>query len=307
MGSGWNGGSGVPHDDHDDGAGRDGELTSRRAGTLERGLAILELLTASRRVSAGRISEELGLSRSATYRILGVLRQRGYVEWDDGSEHISLAGQAVLTGMAALESFDPFQVAQALLRGLSRELAEAALMAVRDGDRMVYIAHEDVTDHSIAVRRLLGVRRHLHSTSLGKAFLAALPVKECDELVDRLELARMTTATITDPDALRAELARTRARGFSIDAAENEPDVLCFGAAIRDDSGRPVCAISVAGPLERMRGKRDVIPARVVAAASEVSRRLGYLGTTSRGTDLQTSTGRPGSRNVNDGDVRRQQ
>ena len=61
---------------------------------------------------------------------------------------------------------------QAHLRDLSTELSEAALMAVRDGDQIVYVAHEDTTDNLIAMRRLLGVRRPLHATSLGKAYLA---------------------------------------------------------------------------------------------------------------------------------------
>lgn len=255
---------------------RDGDALDRRAGTLERGLAIMALLATSRRVSAGRISDELGLSRSATYRILGALRQHGYVDWED-SDVIQLGQQAVLVGMAALQSFDPFLSAQAILRELSGELAEAALMAIRDGDGMVYIAHEDVNDHSIAVRRLLGVRRDLHSTSLGKAYLAALPTDEADTLVDQIDLPSLTPTTITDPAALKAELRATAERGYSIDNAENEPDVMCFGAAILDDRGRPVCAISVAGPLERIRGKQDVIPPRVVEAAADVSRRLGFV------------------------------
>lgn len=250
----------------------------RRAGTLERGLAILELLASDHTMSAGQIAERLGLSRSATYRILGLLRQRGYLEWDRAADRLELGQQAVLLGMAALASFDPFLAAQAHLRDLSRGLSEAALMAVRDGEQMVYIAHEDVTDHSIAVRRLLGVRRPMHATSLGKAYLSALPIDEADELVDRLDLQGFTETTITDQARLRTELDEIRARGYSIDDGENEPDVVCYGASIRDERGMPVCAISVAGPRDRMLGKSDVAPKRVAHVALAISRRLGFVG-----------------------------
>jgi DNA-binding IclR family transcriptional regulator len=250
----------------------------RRAGTLERGLAILEMLSAGGQVSASRIMEELRLSRSATYRILGLLRQRGYLQWDGSAERIQLGTQVVTLGMAALATFDPFVAVQAHLRDLSSELHEAALMAVRDGDQMVYIAHEDATDHFIAVRRLLGVRRPLHTTSLGKAYLSALPIEEADAIVDRLQLVALTPNTISDRARLRAELDETRLRGYAVDNGENEPDVMCFGAAIRDDRGWPVCAISVAGPRERMLEKRDVIPPRVADVALSVSRRLGFRG-----------------------------
>ncbi|MFG3690325.1 IclR family transcriptional regulator [Micromonospora sp. NPDC047740] len=248
----------------------------RRAGTLERGLAILEMLSAGGPVAANEIIEELGLSRSATYRILGLLRQRGYLDWDGSADRIQLGEQVVKLGMAALASFDPFVAAQAYLRDLSSELSEAALMAVRDGTQMVYIAHEDVTDNLIAVRRLLGVRRPLHATSLGKAYLAALPIDEADAVVDQLSLVSLTPTTITDRARLRAELDEARVRGYAVDNGENEPDVMCFGAAIRDDHGRPVCAISVAGPRDRIAEKRDVIPVRVTEVALSVSRRLGF-------------------------------
>jgi DNA-binding IclR family transcriptional regulator len=255
-----------------------GPDADRRAGTLERGLAILEMLSAGGPVTPSRIMDELGLSRSATYRILGLLRQRGYVDWDGSAERIHLGRQVVILGMAALATFDPFVAAQAHLRDLSSDLSEAALMAVRDGEQMVYIAHEDVTDNLIAVRRLLGVRRPLYATSLGKAYLAALPVEEADALVDRLPLVALTANTITDRARLRAELDETRARGYAVDNGENEVNVMCFGAAIRDDRGMPVCAISVAGPRERMSEKADVISERVADVALSVSRRLGFRG-----------------------------
>ncbi len=257
------------------GAGSDAGTNPRR-GTLERGLAILGMLSDGRPVTPTRIMDELKLSRSATYRILGLLRRLDYVDWDGAAERIQLGRQVVLLGMAALAAFDPFAAAQAHLRDLSAELSEAAMMAVRDGEQMVYIAHEDTTDNLIAVRRLLGVRRPIHTTSLGKAYLAAMPIVEADALIDKVELTALTANTITDRAKLRAEVDETRARGYAVDNGENEIDVMCFGAAIRDDRGLPVCAISVAGPRDRMSGKADIIPERVVSAALSVSRRLGF-------------------------------
>jgi DNA-binding IclR family transcriptional regulator len=250
----------------------------RRAGTLERGLAILHLLATTQSLGAAQIAERLELSRSATYRILGVLRQHGFIEWNGTADPVSLGQRAVTLGMAALSGYDPFLAARARLRELSKELSESALMAVRDGAEMVYIAHEDVNDHSIAVRRLLGHRRQLHSTSLGKAYLAALSPQEAEALVDGLVLTAHTPHTITDPARLRAELEETRIRGYSIDNCENEPDVMCFGAPVRDERGMPICAISVAGPRERMLGKRAAVASRISDAALALSRRLGFTG-----------------------------
>lgn len=179
--------------------------SGKRAGTLERGPAILDLLGATGPIGAGHVAEALGLSRSATYRILGTLRDFGYVGWD-GAERVVLAH----------------------LRDLARELGESALPAIRDGDEMVYVA-------------------------------------------------------ITDPARLRRELDAIRVRGHAVDDVENGPGVVCFGTAVRDHRGRPVCAISVAGPEQRMRAKREKGVSLVVEQALAISRRLGYAGTTPTG------------------------
>ncbi len=253
------------------------EPADKRAGTLERGLAILDLLGSAGPIGAGHITEALGLSRSATYRILGTLREFGYVEWD-GFDRVALGFRTIQLGMTALNALDPVEAAQAHLRDLARELGESALLAIRDGDEMVYLAREQAGEHSITMRPSLGARRRMHSTSLGKAYLAALPLDEADALVDRLELPAATPNTITDAARLRRELDEIRIRGHAVDDVENEPGVVCFGAAVRDHRGRPVCAISVAGPEHRMRAKQDKVAAMVVEQALAISRRLGYAG-----------------------------
>jgi IclR family transcriptional regulator, KDG regulon repressor len=52
----------------------------------------------------------------------------------------------------------------------------------------------------------------------------------------------------------------------------------CVAAPIRDHSGRVVAAISVAAPVQRMSKKtvQATIPS-VVAAAENISRRLGFI------------------------------
>jgi DNA-binding IclR family transcriptional regulator len=53
--------------------------------------------------------------------------------------------------------------------------------------------------------------------------------------------------------------------------------VACVGAAIRDYTGRPIAAISIAGPAERMPPKRATVVPLLLAAADDVSSRLGWV------------------------------
>jgi IclR family acetate operon transcriptional repressor len=54
------------------------------------------------------------------------------------------------------------------------------------------------------------------------------------------------------PDGLRADLDRTRARGYSIDDVENEEGVRCVGAPVLDHTGTPIAAVSISGPTTRV-------------------------------------------------------
>lgn len=80
-----------------------------------------------------------------------------------------------------------------------------------------------------------------------------------------------------DTKVLLAELDRCRERGYSVDDAENEPGIRAVGAPALDYRGRPVAALSVAGPEQRVPAARLDEPGQATAeAARELSFRLGY-------------------------------
>lgn len=66
-----------------------------------------------------------------------------------------------------------------------------------------------------------------------------------------------------------ADLDRTRARGYAHSLGQREPGVASVSAPVRDGSGVVVAAVSVSGPLDRLRRPdRDQIDALLDAAAS---------------------------------------
>ena len=79
----------------------------------------------------------------------------------------------------------------------------------------------------------------------GQAYLAALAPDAAEPLLGQIGYERQTPQTIADAAALRKQLLDVRACGWSTDAQENEQDIHCFGAAVRDAGGRPVAAVSV--------------------------------------------------------------
>lgn len=246
------------------------------SGTLERGLAILEYFAVTREATAGMVAEALGLSRSATYRILDALRERGYLEINPTSEKLRLGVRAAELGMAALAGVDVVRLAPGYLRGLVEATSETVFLALVDDDAVVYVYKEE-GPQAVTMSSRLGSRRPLHCTALGKAFMAALPAGERRSLVGRLELKRYTENTITEADALEEDLALTSERGYAVDNVEVEEGVACFAAPVFDYRAVPVAAISVAGPAERVIPKGEELGRLVAETASEVSSRLGYV------------------------------
>jgi DNA-binding IclR family transcriptional regulator len=117
-------------------------------------------------------------------------------------------------------------------------------MAVRDGLDLVYVERE-VGPSRVYIRRFVGGRGPLHCTALGKSLLAFLPDDEREAVVGELELQPFTPSTITDTDALRAELDRTRERGYAVADEEYEPGVREVGAPILGARNQPEAAISL--------------------------------------------------------------
>lgn len=245
-------------------------------GTLERGLSILEHVGAHGEVSTNAIARELGLSRSATYRTVNTLKALGYLEADTATAKVRLGVRLVDLGVKALSSADLFRVAPPVMGPLAVRTKETVYLAIPDEDSMLFVAREQGPS-SVAPSAGLGGRRPMHSTSLGKAWLAALPGDEAEHRVKRLTLHRRTPNTIVDPDELRTELGRVRRRGWAVDNIENEPDVGCVAAAIKDRTGEPVAAMSIAGPSGRVLMRVDELGPLVRDTAVALSRRLGHL------------------------------
>jgi IclR family acetate operon transcriptional repressor len=70
-------------------------------------------------------------------------------------------------------------------------------------------------------------------------------------------------------------LGACRDAGFASEVEENELGAACVAAPVRDVDGRPVAAVSVAGPLSRMGAKRrDEVGRLLVTRLAEVEREM---------------------------------
>lgn len=259
----------------------DGTGGERKAGAVQGTASFGKFMTVLQAIAdrpggldmAG-LAGALSYPRGTLYRIVQALVAEGLVTETRRTGTFELGPRLIQLASMSWEGSDLRQAARDHIEVLRDATGETVHLAVPSGAAMVYI---DKLESPRAVRMMsrIGTRVELHSTSVGKAYLAALPPERCSALMAELSFEPRTPATITDAAGLQAEIAATRERGYSLDDQENEPDIRCVGAAIVDRTGEPIGCISLSMPIYRY---DDAVAAgyvdRVVAAARAVSQAL---------------------------------
>ena len=241
--------------------------------TLDRALSILDLLADQpRRIN--EVAEHLGVHHSTALRLLHTLRSHGFVkELPDHSYR--LGASTFQLAFTALEGINLRVVARPYMQRLNAETGETVhLGSLEDGD-VVYIEKVEAR-HRVRMHSSIGGIATLHCTGVSKAILAFLPEHEQEHLLETHTLARFTDNTHVTIDEVRADLARTRERGYSIDDQENEPGIHCIGAPIMSENGTVVGAISLTAPLSRVdRQTLEGFVPSLLEAVSGASEELG--------------------------------
>ena len=249
--------------------------TNYSIAVVQRAVDLLEAMAArSEPMGVSELSRAIGSTKSATFRILATLEERGYVTRDGDTSKYQLGLSLVHLGQASLERIDLRTVARPVLENLHHRFNETVNLGILASGRIVYVDMVE-SDHGLRMSARVGAHDNVHSTAIGKAILAYLPDEQRDSILAEPLPAR-TSRTLTDADALRKEIERIRVSGFSRDRGENEDGACCFGAPIFDSRGDVVAAISVSGPETRMTGERaEDLAVAVRVAAQDVSYRLG--------------------------------
>ena len=253
------------------------EQETNLSQTVLKALEVLECVAqANVPLTAAEIAKCCKMSRPTAYRLLATLQSRGYVanthhEYTLGSKVLSLGG-------LLLESLDLPSITHSYLRELSEATGETAYVSMLDGIEILYI-NKVASMKGVQTNCSIGSRNRLHCTSMGKSILAFLPPDERETLLEKLgPLEAFTPNTITNLDDLRAELERTRQRGYAIDDIEGEENVRCIGVPIFDHVGRSFAALSLSGPAFRMSIERlHELSIVVMDTAQSISRQLGYI------------------------------
>jgi len=222
------------------------------------------------------ISEKLKLYPSTTHRILDTLKHWGYVEQDPKSQKYRLGLKLLTLGMAKLHQMDLVKEATPYLKELVDQCNETIHLGVLEEGEVLYLAKEE-SSQTIRMISYVGKRAPLHCTALGKVLLAHLSPEERKKTLEGKVLPPLTENTITDKEQLERELSKVREQGFALDREENEKDVCCVAAPIRNYQGKVIAALSISSPIFRIdRNAQNNIKKALLKTSEKISKRLGY-------------------------------
>jgi DNA-binding IclR family transcriptional regulator len=234
---------------------------------------VLELLAHS---SEGRtlteISKRLDLPLSSTHNLLQRMVKTNVVTVTDGLRY-SIGARAVRLGILVLDGLDVRVIARRYLQDLARETGEHVYLAIRLGQRVVYVDRAPGT-RPVTVDIRLGQSLFLHATSVGKLFSAHEPLLR--QRLFREDRRRLTDRTLTEPQELEAELDRIRADGYAISREEAIEGVVGLAVPIRDANGNLTAAIHISALRAQINPKRErELIELASASAMSIERDLG--------------------------------
>lgn len=251
-----------------------------RVPAVERSVRVLRTLSgAGRPLTFAEIAGMTGLPRSSLHDLLDSLRKAGLVERTRGGSYtlglllVELAGSR-LAGSDLVSEFVHACDRDELLVG------RTLVLGILEGSDIMYVATRP-GDANLAVNYHIGKRLPANCTATGKAILGLMPPGRLAELVSPDEpLPTLTTASLTDHDALLADLRLSVERGHAIDDEETAIGMMCIGAPVHGRSGAVVGAVATsmvkAGLGET---ERACVVRGVTALAQDISTRLGsHLG-----------------------------
>ena len=224
---------------------RTGQPSSRDVEATVRAVAILDALADGSEVGTTELARRTGISASTVSRQLGTLTRLGLTEHAPATGRYRLGVRVLRLANAVLGRLNVRDVARPHLEELVHAVGETATLSIPgDGDAIT-------VDFVPTERYLQGVTRLGrpsvgHASSAGKVMLAFGDVP-----LPRGKLTAFTPKTITDAEALAAEIERVRERGWAEAPDERELGLSAIAAPVWGASGELAAIVALQGPTSR--------------------------------------------------------
>jgi len=210
------------------------------------------------------LQAEGGLAKSTTSRLLAALERTELLERNEDGAYV--AGPLFWLYATRHDPWDELvRIAGPTMEQIGDDTRETVNLSVTRGDRVVQVAQVDST-YMLGTKDWTEADVPVHASALGKV-MAAYGTLE----LGSGPLERITPNTITDPAALRRELATVVRNGWASTIDELEIGLTGVAVPVHGVDGEVVAALGVSGPNPRLEDRIEEIGQRLDERAKQLS------------------------------------
>lgn len=246
--------------------------------SVAKAMEVLQLLADSAApLPLKAISEQTGIPKSTAFGLLATMREYDVVtQQADGRYALGL--RLFELGCRVSRSWQSVAAMRPYLEHLAAQAGATATLSICEGRHVITIEQAEAQG-ALRVVSDIGARLPLHCTAQGKVFLAAMEEAAARRQLSQQPLPAYTPHTLTEPDALMAELARVRADGCAVENGEYKIGLRAVSAPVRRVDGTVQYTVGVIGMFRSVHGAEfEAATEAVCQAAQMLSAALGYRG-----------------------------
>lgn len=244
---------------------------------LEKVMELLEILSKFQNgLTLQEICRELEYSKTTIFRILMTLLKLGYIGKNADNNHYFISRKLFKLGIMALGEVNIVERAIEPMTRLRDEVKESVMLGTLIGDKITLI-EQVIGSHSFTFVLKSGTKICIHASAPGKVLFAAQTDAHQEELLKSMDFTNFNENTITEISKFRAEIEKTKIKGYGVDIEEEIFGVYCIGAPIYNQFGDAIACVWIAAPKGRLPlDSFDSVGLKIKMCADHISEKLGY-------------------------------
>lgn len=196
------------------------------------------------------ISTRMELPKQSVHRLLKQLEGAWLVNRSGPGKHYVCSSRVRQMAINLLMTTGPAAERRAILQEMADQVNASCNLAITSGDSIVYLDRVEANWNSNA-KLSPGTRVPFHCTASGKLLMSLLPKQQRERLLRSLSLRRWTELTISDAQALRADLEETRKRRLGLNRGEYIPGVVAIAVPVMLTAQKASAAVAIQASAEQ--------------------------------------------------------
>ena len=222
-----------------------------KGSSITRVLEIIEIVSkADRPMSPADLAFHLNIPKPSIHRLLNQLQAEDFIQLN--MRGLVVPGnrmQSIALGVLYNNRFKALR--QAILAQLTEQIGETCGISIPNGADMIY--YDRVQNASpIQVHLPIGSHTPISATASGKLYLSSLSKTRCQKIIEKMPLQRYARNTITQVEALHADIQQIKRSGIATDNEEFIDGMVAIAVPIQNAQGKLFACLFAHAPVIRM-------------------------------------------------------